>query len=504
MVDSNPKPHAILVCYPLQGHVIPTIHLAIKLAQKGFTVTFINTESTHYQITQKNCKTDIFSDIQGHQDLDIRYMTVSDGLPVNFDRSLNHDQFMASLLHVFSAHVEEALLKTMESKLYPPVNCLIADSFFVFPGKLAKKYGLSYVSFWTEPALVFTLYYHLHLLKLHGHFGCIDMREDPIDYIPGVKSIKPKDLMSYLQETDTTSICHQIIFNAFKDVRNADFILCNTVQELEPETISALQIDEKPFYAIGPVFPPEFAKSDVATSMWSESDCTHWLDLQQQASVLYVSFGSYAHITKSDLVEIAYGLSLSKVRFIWVLRPDIVRSDDDPNLLPEDFKDEIRDRGLVVPWCCQKQVLTHSAIGGFLTHCGWNSILEAIWCKVPLLCFPLLTDQFTNRKLVIGDWKIGFNLCDKNPITKVEISLKIHNLMHGKLGYECRNAIKKVKKTLQNAVRAGGSSERNLDNFIRLTEAVKSRNGNGTGKARAKCQRGRTGKDLSRVKSQTY
>ncbi|XP_070021678.1 bidirectional sugar transporter SWEET4-like isoform X2 [Nicotiana sylvestris] len=171
MVDSRSKPHAILVCYPLQGHVIPTINLTIKLAQKGFTITFINTQSIHYQITQKNDQDDIFSTYQGLE-LDIRYMTVSDGLPLNFDRSLNHDQFMSALLHVFSAHVEEALLKIMESKIDPPVNCLIADSFFVFPGKLAKKYGLLYISFWTETALVFTIYYHLHLLELNGHFGC--------------------------------------------------------------------------------------------------------------------------------------------------------------------------------------------------------------------------------------------------------------------------------------------------------------------------------------------
>lgn len=295
-----------------------------------------------------------------------------------------------------------------------------------------------------------------------------DLSEDPIDYIPGVKSIKPKDLMSYLQETDTTSMCHQIIFNAFKDVRNADFILCNTILELESETISALQI-EKPFYAIGPIFPPEFTNSGVSTSMWFESECTHWLDMQQHATVMYVSFGSYAHITKNELLEIAYGLCLSKVGFIWVIRPDIVSSDD-PNPLPEDFESEIcgggGGRGLVVPWCCQKRVLAHSAIGGFLTHCGWNSILEAIWCEVPMLCYPLLTDQFTNRKLVVDDWKIGLNLCDKKPITKVEISKKIHNFMYGKLSDECRNVIKKVKKTFGNALSADGSSERNLDNFI--------------------------------------
>lgn len=101
--------------------------------------------------------------------LDIRYRTVSDGLPVGFDRSLNHDQFMASLLHVFSAHVEEAVEGIVKTEA---VSCLIADTFFVWPSKVAKKFGLLYVSFWTEPALVFTLYYHLNLLRINRHFAC--------------------------------------------------------------------------------------------------------------------------------------------------------------------------------------------------------------------------------------------------------------------------------------------------------------------------------------------
>ncbi|KAA8544111.1 hypothetical protein F0562_022123 [Nyssa sinensis] len=405
MVEADQKPHAIFVAYPLQGHVIPSVHLAIKLASKGFIITFINTHSIHHQTTkaQANADQDIFTAVR-QSGLDIRYTTVSDGLPVEFDRSLNHDQFMAALLHVFSAHVEEAVAKIVRSSEVPPVSCLIADTFFVWPSKVAKKFGLKYISYWTEAALVFSLYYHVDLLRVNGHFGCHDSREDKIDYIPGVRSIDPKDMTSYLQESDT-SVCHQIIFTSFKDVRGADFVLCNTIQELEPETVSALQA-KMPFYAVGPIFPTGFTKSTVATSLWPESDCTSWLNTKPHGSVLYVSFGSYAHVTKNDLIEIAHGLSLSKVNFVWVLRPDIVSSDDeDP--LPVGFKEEIHDRAMIIPWCCQIQVLTHQAIGGFLTHCGWNSILESLWCEVPLMCFPLLTDQFTNRRLVVDDWKIG-------------------------------------------------------------------------------------------------
>ena len=99
----------------------------------------------------------------------------------------------------------------------------------------------------------------------------LDKREDTIDYIPGVKAIEPKDLMSYLQATDNVStVVHRIIYKAFEDVKRVDFIICNTVQELESDTISALQ-EKKPIFAIGPLFPAWFTKDIVPTSMWSES-----------------------------------------------------------------------------------------------------------------------------------------------------------------------------------------------------------------------------------------
>ncbi|GKV01272.1 hypothetical protein SLEP1_g13837 [Rubroshorea leprosula] len=245
-------------------------------------------------------------------------------------------------------------------------------------------------------------------------------------------------------------------------------------QELEPETIKALQ-DNVPFYAIGPIFPSGFTKSIVATNLWSESDCTQWLDAKPHGSVLYVSFGSYAHVTKRDLVEMANGILLSKVNFLWVIRPDVVSSDDvDP--LPAGFKEEVSDRGMIITWCCQTTVLSHPAIGGFLTHCGWNSILESTWCQVPLLCYPLLTDQFTNRKLVVDDWKIGVNLSNTKIITQKEVLDNIDHLMGENLGNEFRIRIKEVKKILENALTSTGSSENNLERFIKkLEEKLKAK-----------------------------
>lgn len=264
-------------------------------------------------------------------------------------------------------------------------------------------------------------------------------------------------------------MCHQIISNAFEDTKNADFVLCNTVQELETETISALQ-KKMSWFAVGPIFSSGFTDRIVSTSMWSESDCGPWLGEKPNDSVLYVSFGSYAHLTKKELEEIAQGLSLSKVSFIWVLRPDIV-STEVPNPLPDGFREEVAGRGMIVPWCCQKEVLAHPAIGGFLTHCGWNSVLESMWCEVPMLCYPLYTDQFTNRKLVVDDWRIGINLSNQKIVTKEEVSKNVNHLMGEKSGEAYRNSVKEVKRTMENGLKPGGSSTNNMDQFIKDLKA---------------------------------
>ncbi|KAK9185878.1 hypothetical protein WN943_026237 [Citrus x changshan-huyou] len=226
---------------------------------------------------------------------------------------------------------------------------------------------------------------------------------------------------------------------------------------------------------MGPISLNKFSDRVVATSLWSESDCSQWLDKQPEGSVLYVSFGSYAHVSKRDLIEIANGIAKSKVTFIWILRPDIVSSDD-PNPLPEDFKKEVADRSMIITWCCQTSVLAHPAIGGFLTHCGWNSVLEGLWCGVPLLCFPLYTDQFTNRKLAVDDWNVGLNLSNEKVITKEEVSKNVHLLMGEKSGAKYRNAAKQVKKAMEYALQPNGSSDKNMDQFIKdLTARIQSK-----------------------------
>lgn len=273
--------------------------------------------------------------------------------------------------------------------------------------------------------------------------------------------------MPYLREADTTTIVHKVLLRVFEEVKKADFILHNTLQELEQHTLSTLN-QKQPTYAIGPVsFSPDCIKTRVSKSLLFEIDCSKWLGSKPPSSVLYVSFGSNVPTNKQVIEAIAQGLLLSEVSFIWVIRPKIVRSiDDNKNVLPAGFEDNLKDKGLVVPWCDQNAVFSNPAVGGFLTHCGWNSILESMWYGIPLICYPIMYDQPTNRKLVVDDWKIGVNLCDGVSVDGAEIALKIKQLMCEKTSIGIRNEIMKFRSVLHDALSEEGSSNRNFDQFI--------------------------------------
>ncbi|KAG8376588.1 hypothetical protein BUALT_Bualt09G0079200 [Buddleja alternifolia] len=461
---SHRKPHAIMICLPYQGHINPFINLALKLASKRFTITFVHLEFIHHKLSKAHnsntSEVDFFREAR-ESGLDIRYTTMSDGFPLDFDRDVHMWEYWETMLHDFPVRVDEFVGKIIQSdQILEPF--LVADTSYAWCAPIAKKYNLVSVSFWTEPALVFSLIYHSEVLRKNGHLPFKDNMEEEINYVPGVQSINTRDIMPYLSEAEWGSIVQRALSLAFEEVKKADFILHNTVHELEYDTLLALN-KYQPNYAIGPI---NFsATNTISKSLWLESDCTHWLDSKSPGSVLYVSFGSLVQTSKQVIEEIAYGLLLSEVKFIWVVRAGIV-SYGDTNVLPDGFEDEIKDKGLILPWCNQIAVLSNPAIGGFLTHCGWNSTIESMWCGVPMICYPITYDQPTNRKLIVDDWKIGISLCDGKSVDRTKVAEKIKSFMAGTTSKSLKHEATKVKKTLQNALEVDGSSGRSFDQFV--------------------------------------
>lgn len=193
------------------------------------------------------------------------------------------------------------------------------------------------------------------------------------------------------------------------------------------------------------------------------NECLNWLNHQPISSVLYVSFGSLAKLGSEQMEELAWGLKNSNKSFLWV-----VRSTEEPKL-PNNFIEELTsEKGLVVSWCPQLQVLEHESIGCFLTQCGWNSTLEAISLGVPMVAMPQWSDQPTNAKLVKDVWEIGVRAKqdEKGIVRREVIEECIKLVMEEDKGKLIRENAKKWKEIARNVVDEGGSSDKNIEEFV--------------------------------------
>lgn len=109
--------------------------------------------------------------------------------------------------------------------------------------------------------------------------------------------------------------------------------------------------------------------------------------------MIYVSFGSSTVLTREELVEFWHGLVNRKNRFLWVMRPDLVVGKENGDWIPAELEEGTKERGFMVGWAPQEEVLAHKAVGGFLTHSGWNSTLESLVASVPMICCPYFANQ---------------------------------------------------------------------------------------------------------------
>ena len=264
-----------------------------------------------------------------------------------------------------------------------------------------------------------------------------------------------------------------------------EWVIGNIVYELKSEASDAVQQGVAPIYiSLGPFLPSVYLEAEckheeksmdhMSLSLWAETDCSQWLDSKARSSVLYVSFGSMVRMSKAQLHEIAMGLLESEQTFLWVVRPGILNNsdqdaNDDTSVLPDGFLEKTKNKGLVVPWATQLSVLSHPSVGGFFTHGGWNSTLESLTLGVPMLVFPHWADQYTDRMLVVNQWKIGLKLetCrDDGVIERGEIARATKFLLGSNEGEEMRRRGKEMRETIRQAASPGGSSCLNLQRLV--------------------------------------
>ena len=194
------------------------------------------------------------------------------------------------------------------------------------------------------------------------------------------------------------------------------------------------------------------------------NDCGEWLDSKPEMSVVYVSFGSFCVLSKKQMEELALALLDCGSPFLWVSRE---KEEEELSC-----REELEQKGKIVNWCSQVEVLSHRSVGCFVTHCGWNSTMESLASGVPMFAFPQWIEQKTNAKLIEDVWKTGVRVDkqvnEEGIVEKEEIIKCLEVAMgSGKKGQELRNNAKNWKGLAREAVKEGsGSSDKNLRAFL--------------------------------------
>lgn len=229
-----------------------------------------------------------------------------------------------------------------------------------------------------------------------------------------MKNIRRRDLPSFIRTTDPNDFMTQFAIQETQRATKASAIILNIFDELEHDAVSALSSMFPPIFTIGHLqlllqHIPQKGSENIFTNLWKEeSQCIEWLNSKPPNSVVYVNFGSITVMTPQQMVEFAWGLANSEKTFLWIIRPDLVEGE--AAVLPAEFVEATKERGLLASWCQQEEVLKHPAIGGFLTHNGWNSTIESVCSGVPMVCWPFFAEQQTNCRYVWSEWELGWKL----------------------------------------------------------------------------------------------
>ncbi|CAA7045542.1 unnamed protein product [Microthlaspi erraticum] len=450
------KGHLVFFPYPLQGHINPMIQLSKRLSKKGLTVSLIIASNNH----REPYTSDEYS---------ITVHTIHDGfLPHEHPLTKAKDplRFNDATTRSFRDFISRQMLSDN------PPKALIYDPFMPFALDVAKDFGLYVVAYFTQPWLASLIYYHIN----EGTYDVpVDRHENPtLASFPAFPLLSQKDLPSFACEKGSYPLLYDLVVSQFSNLLRADCILCNTFDQLEPKVVKWMD-EQWPVKNIGPLVPSKFLDNrlpedkgydlgDFKTE--PDESVLKWLENKPAKSVVYVAFGTLVALDEKQMKEVAVAIRETGYKFLWSVR------DSERSKLPSGFVEEAleKDCGLVAKWAPQLEVLAHESIGCFVTHCGWNSTLEALCLGVPLVGMPQWTDQPTNAKFIEDVWKIGVRVKtdEEGFVSKEEIERCVAEVMEGEKGKEMRKNVEKLKVLAREAISEGGSSDKNINEFAAI------------------------------------
>uniref|UniRef100_A0ACD5VJT9 Uncharacterized protein n=1 Tax=Avena sativa TaxID=4498 RepID=A0ACD5VJT9_AVESA len=371
----------------------------------------------------------------------------------------------------------------------PAVDALVVDMFCIDALDVAAELAVPAYIFYPSAAGDLAIYLQVPDLCRAAPSSFKDMGETALRF-SGVPPVRALDMPDTMLDRES-ELCRRRVRQLAR-MPEARGILVNSFEELEPRALKAIRdglcVPSGPgstpqIYCVGPLVDGGLGANGESGERHA---CLEWLDSQPIKSVVFLCFGSRGVFSAAQLRETARGLEESGQRFLWTVRSP--REEErskfaEPDLdafLPDGFLQRTVGRGLVVKnWAPQAEVVQHEAVGAFVTHCGWNSALEAIMAGVPMICWPLYAEQRLNKVHLVEEMRIGVVVegYEEELVKAEEVEAKVRLVMQSEEGKKLRDRVTMAKEMAADAVKDGGSSDVAFYAFLKHLEMRKLEQG---------------------------
>ncbi|XP_031102279.1 UDP-glycosyltransferase 73C5-like [Ipomoea triloba] len=468
------KLHFLLIPLMSQSHIIPLTDFAKLLAKRGVTVSIITTpsnadrynDSVKIPAAKSNLKIQLIT---------VEFPCQQAGLPHGCE---NMDSLASMDLVIDFFQASDMLREPLEkivSQLDPKPSCIVDTSAFSWTQDIATKLHIPRYVFQTVSCFTNVI---SHILK-ETKAADTDSGTFLIPRIPDNIELRKGQLMENTVKHSDKWVGIMDRIKKAHDLARGNLI--NSFEELEPWYVNEYKKLRRAVWCVGPVSlcnRETDEKRNRGNRFSSDQDCLPWLDTMKPRSVIYACFGSLCQISPSQLKEIGLGLEASNSPFIWVIRGINFSSQVEKWLEEDGLEERVKGRALIVRgWAPQLEILSHPSIRGFMTHCGWNSALEAVSAGVPMITFPMFAEQFFNEKFIVKVLKIGVRVGvevgvnswqeeKKGVMVKREQVKNAIDCLMGDEGEEMSKRAQKLAEMAKKAGEEGGSSSFNISLLI--------------------------------------
>ncbi|XP_074263986.1 UDP-glycosyltransferase 74E1-like [Silene latifolia] len=460
MAEKNKEIHIIVFPYHGQGHMNTMLQFAKRLAWKKVKVTIATTLSTTNKMKSK---------VDNSWGSSITLDSIYD------DTDEDQIRFMDRMARFEAAAASNLANLLIGKKLASDNKCLLVyDGNLPWALDIAHENGVRGAAFFPQSCATVATYYSLYMetqgkevFPLPECFPSLELIQRNVPNVGGMKfpdAVVAKNGKEY-------SPFVLFVLRQCTNLDKADMLLFNQFDKLvEPGEVLEWMSKTFNVKTIGPTLPSSYLdkriKDDVDYGFHAfnldNNTCMDWLNTKPPRSVVFIAFGSSVHYSNEQMTEIALALKQQPNNFLWAVR------NTEQKKLPSNFIEETSDKGLLISWVPQLDVLTHDSIACFVTHCGYNSITEALSFGVPMLSVPQFLDQPVDAHFVEQVWGAGITVKrnENGLVVQDEIVRCLQELMNGPRAEEIRENVGRWRVLAKDALDEGGSSDKHFDEII--------------------------------------